>query len=185
MRRSSFLILCLAASTAAQADCGAEKRALVVEYISTPPLLATEPDPSTIVQVDASGCVIVHVPSYRVDAGDYRLQLKGLEFGQLQSELEAANLRAIDARALGRRLQTKSLQRRTDAPLVAIRDENLIQFRVPATKRDRAAALRFSGLRQALAEHARDDELQRLSRLHARLEAIAEQAQRGGKKVNP
>jgi hypothetical protein len=185
MRRLSLLIFCLIAPIAAHAECGAGKSVLLLEYVSTPPLLAAEPDASTIVQIDADGCAMVHVPAYRLEHGDYRLQLESIELTELRADLDATNLRGIDPGALGRRIQAKSMQQRAQGLRVAIRDENLIQFRVPATKSGRAAALGLTGLRQALANALHDDQLLRLSRLQARLEAIAEQVQRHGDKVSP
>ena len=183
----SLALIPLIASTLAFADCREDKSELLFEYVSTPPLLATDPDASTIVQVDAAGCAVVHFPAQSLYRGDYRLLLTTAEVSQLTAKLESAALHRIDPAAFDQRLKAMDSRKSRSEPLVAIRDENLIQFRVPgaANKQNGRAALRLTGLRQALANHPQDEGLIALKKLEASAEALAEKTRRLGKKVQP
>jgi hypothetical protein len=161
-------VLCFDAALAA---CEAP---MTVGFRSTPPLLAAEPDATLVVSVHDDGCVSVHLPAQFVYRGSWTLQLGGAELKQLQSEVKAAGLGAIDPAALRARLDAeRSSAKRTDT-LWSVSDENIIEFIVvdSASKRS-GTILRWPRLREDLLNAPADRDLLGMAAVRDLLEELA------------
>ena len=176
MRRSPvFVILGLICSGPAHADCAGARAELLFEVISTPPLLVAEADASTIVQVDNSGCAVVHIPVHDRRRGDYRWRLPAEEYRTLVARLEAARLDKADPLDAERQSPRPAA---SNAALVAVHDENLIEVRIGPglTGNKRELRLRHAHLRQDSARRPADSALNALLELSIGAGRIADAA---------
>jgi hypothetical protein len=86
------------ASTASAAPpcAGGEGPATELRVVAA--ALAPETDRSLVVSVFDDGCVQVHRPAYRRDAGDFRVDLDAAALDALRSRVDQSALRAFDAK---------------------------------------------------------------------------------------
>lgn len=159
----------------AQADCADARSELLFEVISTPPLLVAEADASTIVQVDNNGCAVVHIPAHDRRRGDYRWRLPAEEYRALVARLEAARLDKADPLDAERQSPRPAA---SDAALVAVHDENLIELRIGPglTGNKRERRLRLAHLRQDSARRPADSAVSALLELGTEAGRIADAA---------
>jgi hypothetical protein len=76
--------------------------------------LAPETDRSLVVSVFDDGCVQLHRPAYRRDAGDYRLDLDATALAALRSRVDQPVLRSFDARRVQAELAAAQRKRMTE-----------------------------------------------------------------------
>lgn len=121
----AMLAACPLAGHASAADCGQTAAPVLYALHSTPPLLASWSDTTSIVEVHADGCLRVRRPAQFRDAGWYARRLSTIELDALQGEVEASGIQSIDAAGVRRSLQQAKgaggLHTRVmDAPIVTI-----------------------------------------------------------------
>lgn len=184
----SIALLLLMLSSSAWAGCNPKKSGLLFEYLSTPPLLVSEPDSTLVVMVDDAGCAVVHFPAHDLRRGDYQLQLARDELDELRADLAIAARHAVDASGIQRRVKARMLEKGTAGKeLFAVRDENLVFFRIAEVKdkQGRDVDLRSTSLRSDLRNLPEDPGLIALGALDRRSGDISQQAHDRGQKVQP
>lgn len=94
----ALLLSCLggtAAAGTAQPCAAADVPALELRIVAAG--LAPDMDRSLVIQVFEDGCVQLHRPAYRRDAGDFRLDLDTATLDSLRRKLEQPALHSFDA----------------------------------------------------------------------------------------
>jgi hypothetical protein len=84
------------AASAAPPCAGGEEPAMELRIVAA--ALAPETDRSLVVSVFDDGCVQVHRPAYRRDAGDFRVDLDAATLAALRGRIDQPALRSFDAK---------------------------------------------------------------------------------------
>ncbi|HET6603230.1 MAG TPA: hypothetical protein VFG21_03300 [Xanthomonadaceae bacterium] len=136
----------------AASGCASGDAPVLYALVSTPPLLAAQEDASTTIQVRSDGCVVVHAPAWRRDAGTRAFVLSGRELSQLRQEIDGTGVGGIEPETLRADLRRAHVQRkRGELPLVSVSDEPIIELTLTDDSGQRT--IHWSSLRQDLANH--------------------------------
>lgn len=134
--------------------------------------IAPELDRTTVVEVHDDGCVQVHRPGYRRDAGEYRLDLDPAALANLRSRVEHPAVRAFDAKRLGNELAAAD-RKRTDAGATHLSEPDADYYELRWLSAGKAASAGWPGLPAVAANHADNATLKHLATAAQALEALA------------
>jgi hypothetical protein len=147
--RPVLIALLMSASATATADCGQAPTSM--EYRSTPPLLAHEPDSALVVRIHEDGCISARFPRQDIRHGTYLLPLGIHQYRRVVTEIDSAGVRLIDQPSLQSGVAVARQQRaKTATTFFRVSDENIIEFEFSSTATQAATKLRFSSLRDDL-----------------------------------
>lgn len=165
--RSALLVgLALIAGSAFSATCP-ESAAVELSLLVAPGEFAGARGALTL-SVHAEGCVAFELPDFRVDRGQYRLQLKPSEYAQLRRDAEQmAEMNQIE---LDQSIAAAAQRGRAAGELFAVHDADVTTLLVYGTSTPRA--LRISGLKQLAAHYVDSKELADLARLIGQLDKL-------------
>lgn len=173
--RVLFVLVLTSVSTYANAGCGQAQP--IMEYRSTPPLLAYDPHSSLIVRVHEDGCVATRMPRQDIRHGTYVLKLDERDLDRLRAELDAAGILAIDPIALRADVaEQKRMRSTTSSTLYRVSDENIIEFRFAGSTPRETRRLRFSSLRDDLLNVPYHPEVLGIAAAQQLFEALANRA---------
>ncbi len=169
--RALALAACiLSASAGVQAQSGAcavSSAPLAYVLRTTPPLLADTGDGATIVELRRDGCVRVHLPSMRRDAGTWSRQLDGPGRDAALRRLDATGVSAVDPDALRARVaQSRVAEPRVGGERfeVGVRDEDIVELWIgDPTSAAGSRPIVWSTLLQDLGNHPGDAALRALA----------------------
>lgn len=175
-RLFALILLGLASAlpaAAAASDCDAADP--VLTYTSTPPLLAPQASSSLVVTLYADGCTSATFPNHDLRAGVHVARLDPASFSKLLTEIEASELRQLNAANLAARLsEERMLSKQAGGSVHAVRDENIVSLVFHGPKGALSDhELRWASLRQDLLYAPKDSELLALDSMLRRLEQLA------------
>ena len=125
------VIACGGPAAAAASDCSAGDAQVLYALISTPPLLAAQADASTSIEVRSDGCVVVHAPAWRRDAGTRAFSLSESELDRLRLDIAATGIASVDPQAVRADLRQARLQPKSgEVRIVKVSDEPIIELTV-------------------------------------------------------
>lgn len=106
-----FCLCGLGSATAAPPCASGDAPAIELRIVAA--AIAPDADRTTVVRVFDDGCVHVHRPAYRRDAGEFRVDLEPAALGALRRQLDQSALRAFDAKRVRADLAATQSKRAT------------------------------------------------------------------------
>lgn len=170
----SLFCVCGSGTAIAAAPCAAGD-APAIELRIVAAALAPDSDRSTVVRVFDDGCVQVHRPAYRRDAGEYRVDLDAASLTALHRQIDQPALRDFDAKRVRADLAANE-RKRADADGGAQRYTELDadHYEIQWRNSGKRAAAAWPGLPAYAANYPDNPALQVFHNAANALQALAE-----------
>jgi hypothetical protein len=134
--------------------------------------IAPDIDRTTLVSVYDDGCTWVHRPSYRRDAGEYRVDLDTAALDALQRRVDQPALRGFDAKRLSRELAAAD-RKKADGSASRQSEPDGDYYELRWHSAGKAASAGWTALPAAAAQYADNETLQQMAAAVRALEALA------------